>query len=267
MSLLTSHRAGFPAGFTAVTTLEDESGIGFGVLKLDPRQAVRDETTKTETAWLLLSGALELRAAGRPGRLERRSLFDEGPCALHVSAGTQVELAALEPCELLEFRCANPHGFDAVLYASVKDEHRGKGKVHDAAYRLVRTVFDGTNAPPQAALVLGEVINFPGRWSSYPPHHHPQPELYHYRFDRPEGYGHAELGESVFKVKSFDTLRIMNGVDHPHCAAPGYAMYYAWVIRHLPGARYGVPEFEPEHRWTMDEGAKAWWPRGVDGPP
>ena len=28
-------------------------------------------------------------------------------------------------------------------------------------------------------------------------------------------------------------------------------MYYAWVIRHLPGQPYTVPEFTPEHAWTM----------------
>jgi 5-deoxy-glucuronate isomerase len=257
--LLSSHRSGFGPGFTAVTTLDDESGIALGVLKLAAADAVHEEPA-AETAWLLLSGALEVRVAKQPTRLERRSLFDEGPSALHVSAGAEVELVPSEPCELLVCRARNPVAFAPKVYTSVKDEHRGQGKVHDAAYRLVRTVFDGTNAPVEAQLVLGEVVNFPGRWSSYPPHHHPQPELYHYRFDKPAGYGHAELGEQVFKVKAYDTLRIMNGLDHPHCAAPGYAMYYAWVIRHLPGARYDTPEFEPKHKWTMEPGATAWSP-------
>ena len=37
-------------------------------------------------------------------------------------------------------------------------------------------------------------------------------------------------------------------------------MYYAWVIRHLDGRRYGVPTFSEEHTWTMSAGAKHWWP-------
>jgi 5-deoxy-glucuronate isomerase len=264
MSLLTAHRGGFPKGFTTVTTLEDASGIALGVWK--PIAPTAQELTEHETAWLLLSGALDVTVDGRKVRLERSSLFDEGPQVVHVSAGTPLAYERLKDCELLVLAAKNPQRFAARTYTQVKDEHRGKGKVHDAAYRFVRTAFDGTNAPPEATLVLGEVINFPGRWSSYPPHHHPQPELYHYRFDRPQGYGHAELGEQVFKVKSNDTLRIMNGCDHPHCAAPGYAMYYAWVIRHLPGARYGVPEFEPSHDWTQQPGAKGWWPKGVAEP-
>ncbi len=264
-ALLDSHRAGFPTGFTAITTLSDESGIAIGVLKLAAGEVHR-AAVKSETAWLLMSGRVSVRAGATRTELSRSSLFDDPPRALHVSAGAEVELTAREAVELTVYETQNTSAFAPKLYETVADEHRGKGKVQDQAFRFVRTVFDGTNAPPEASLVLGEVINFPGRWSSYPPHHHPQPELYHYRFDKPDGYGHAELGESVFKVRSFDTLRIMNGVDHPQCSAPGYAMYYAWVIRHLPHARYGVPDFEPRHRWTMDDGAKAWWPRGIDGP-
>ena len=81
------------------------------------------------------------------------------------------------------------------------------GQVGGACLRLVRTIFDRTNADPNAELVLGEVITLPGRWSSYPPHHHPQPEIYHYRFTHPQGYGHAELGEDVLLVPTYTPLR------------------------------------------------------------
>jgi 5-deoxy-glucuronate isomerase len=40
-------------------------------------------------------------------------------------------------------------------------------------------------------------------------------------------------------------------------------MYYAWVIRHLPGLPYTVPEFTAEHAWTMTPAAPFWWPRDV----
>jgi 5-deoxy-glucuronate isomerase len=109
--------------------------------------------------------------------------------------------------------------------------------------------------------VLGEVITFQGGWSSYPPHHHPQPEIYHYRFTEPQGYGHAELGETVLKVRNYDTVKILDLNDHSQCAAPGYGMYYAWVIRHLPNDRYSVPEFTPEHKWIMQSDAQYWDPK------
>ena len=108
--------------------------------------------------------------------------------------------------------------------------------------------------------MLGEVVTFPGGWSSYPPHHHAQPEIYHYRFTAPQGFGHAELGERVMKVRPYDTIKIPAGLDHAQCAAPGYGMYYSWVIRHLAGDRYTVPEFTEEHAWTMQPGRRSGGP-------
>jgi 5-deoxy-glucuronate isomerase len=176
-----------------------------------------------------------------------------------------VALAARSDCELAVYETANQKPFRARVFGpqDVASEHRGRGAVRDAAWRVVRTLFDRSNSEPAVELVLGEVVTPPGRWSSYPPHHHAQPEIYHYRFTRPEGFGHAELGEQVVKVRSFDTVRILPGLDHAQCAAPGYGMYYSWVIRHLPGNPYGVPDFTPEHRWTQDPSAAFWWPKDV----
>ena len=177
-----------------------------------------------------------------------------------------MRLTAAEDSELTVYGSANRAPFASRFYgpADVPNEHRGKGQVDDACYRYVRTIFDRRNADAAAELVLGEVVTFPGRWSSYPPHHHAQPEIYHYRFTRPEGYGHAELGDDVLKIRPFDTVRIPAGLDHAQCAAPGYGMYYSWVIRHLPDNPYIVPEFTAEHRWTQDPAAKFWRPKDIE---
>ena len=117
--------------------------------------------------------------------------------------------------------------------------------------RLVRTIFDKRNAPPDAELVLGEVVTLQGAGRATRRIITPS-EIYHYRFTRPEGYGHAEIGETVVKVRQYDTIAIPPGLDHAQCAAPGYGMYYSWVIRHLPGNPYTVPEFTSEHLWTTE---------------
>ena len=62
-------------------------------------------------------------------------------------------------------------------------------------------------------------------------------------------------------------ITIRAGNDHAQAAAPGYGMYYAWVIRHLPGQPYGVPEFTAEHAWTMQPGARIWAPPPARGNP
>jgi 5-deoxy-glucuronate isomerase len=137
--------------------------------------------------------------------------------------------------------------------------------VQDACLRNVRLIFDRA-ARPEANLVVGEVVNYPGRWSSYPPHHHDQPEIYHYRFTDPRGYGHAELGDTVLKVRTGDTVFIPPGLDHAQVSAPGYGMYYLWTIRHLPGNPYTGFTFNEDHRWTLDPKQQGWMPPPLPSP-
>jgi 5-deoxy-glucuronate isomerase len=263
--LITRHRTGFAAGLTAVTTLDERDtpmGIALEVLKLRAGEE-HAERLAGEAAWLLMAGRITMTINNQRESFARASLFDEAPSCVHAAAGCEIRVRAETDAELTIYRCANTKGFEARIYrpADVPDEQRGKGQVGGMCLRLVRTIFDNARSDKNAELVLGEVVTLPGRWSSYPPHHHSQPEIYHYRFDRPEGFGHAEHGEEVYKVRAHDTLKILGGNDHAQCAAPGYAMYYSWVIRNLPGNPYGVPEFTAEHRWTMEPGARVWHPR------
>lgn len=265
---LTSHRSGFGVGLTAITGIEeadDDTGIALSVLVLE-RGGRFAEDVGREKAWLLMSGDAVIEVDGRRHEVHRGSLFDDLPYCVHSGKGAKITIEAQTALELMLFETANARPFPAAVYgpSDIRNEPRGKGQVKEAAFRFVRTIFDPTNADPRADLVLGEVINLPGRWSSFPPHHHPQPEIYHYRFTSPGGWGHAELGETVLKVRHNDTLKILEGRNHPQCAAPGYGMYYAWVIRHLPGQRYDVPEFEREHAWIMKSESAEWWPRGVE---
>jgi 5-deoxy-glucuronate isomerase len=260
-----SHRNGFAPGLTAVTRHDDpnnDSRIGLGVLCLAAGERLR-LTTQCETAWLLMSGELHVTAADRSAQFRRDSLFDESASCAHASAGTSVEWLAHRDSELTVYECANEARFAPRTFSpqDVADERRGRGQVGDRALRIVRTIFDRSNSSAEVQLVLGEVVTFPGGWSSYPPHHHPQPEIYHYRFTEPQGYGHAELGDAVVKVRQYDTVHIPAGLDHAQCAAPGYGMYYSWVIRHLPERPYIAPEFTAEHAWTMRADAKYWRPR------
>jgi 5-deoxy-glucuronate isomerase len=158
-------------------------------------------------------------------------------------------------------RTPNERRFAPRLYlpTDLTPEYRGAGLVQNACLRNVRLIFDRTTRP-ESNLVLGEVLNYSGRWSSYPPHHHDQPEIYHYRFTAPSGYGHAELGDEVVKVRDGDTVVIPPGRDHAQVSAPGYGMYYLWMIRHLPGNPYTGFTFTEEHKWTLDAAQQGWRP-------
>jgi 5-deoxy-glucuronate isomerase len=261
----TDNRDGFAPGTTNITRhddVEDNAQITLDVLVLSAGESV-SLTTEVETAWLLMHGKTSGSVGDQSFALQRSSLFDESSSCLHVSAGTSVEIKVETDTEFTVYSCDNTLPFAARVFgpAEVANEPRGKGQVNDRCLRYVRTIFDATNSDPNTALVLGEVITFQGAWSSYPPHHHAQPEIYHYRFTEPQGYGHAELGENVLKVRNGDTVKILDLNDHSQCSAPGYGMYYSWVIRHLPDDRYSVPEFTQEHTWIMKPDAKYWNPQ------
>jgi 5-deoxy-D-glucuronate isomerase len=253
---------GFKRGYTPIVGIDSAIGIGFGILKLKSGES-KDLTSERETACLLMSGRLTFRYGGKVYAASRRSIFDEDPIAIHFARSVDMTVSANSACELAIFRVKNDKRFPAVVFDSrnmVSSERRGKGILEDTSYRIVRTIFDLTNRP-ESNMVLGEDINFQGRWSSYPPHHHPQPEIYHYRFTDPRGYGHAEMGDDVFKIRNYDTLKITGRRDHAQVAAPGYGMYYIWAIRHLGGHPYRVPDFTEDHRWTIDPKANFWRPK------
>jgi 5-deoxy-glucuronate isomerase len=209
-----------------------------------------------------MRGAVRFAQGKTAAEARRKSLLDETPWLLQVPAGARATITALDEAELALLSTENPRDFPARVWTpgECRSEPRGQGTVGEAATRIVRTVFDDSNAP-YSNLVVGEVVTPPGRWSSYPPHHHPQPEIYHYRFEPENGFGFAVVGDEAFIVRSGDTTLIRRRQVHPQAAAPGYAMWYLWSVRHLDGNRYSTPEFEPEHVWTTRPGAAVWMPK------
>ena len=246
-----------PATDTATGSL-----MAFSVMRFDPGQ-VLNETHQDESAWVLLGGSAELTAPGAGGIVKRTSLIDEAPTVLHVGPATPVMIKAGDDgAEFAVVRTPNDRQLDARLFQpnEIVPEYRGAGLVQGACLRNVRLVFD-QKVRPGSNLVIGEVVNYPGRWSSYPPHHHDQPEIYHYRFSHPAGYGHAEVGDHVLKVRDGDTVLIPPRLDHAQVSAPGYGMYYLWLIRHLPGNPYTGFTFTEEHKWTLDPSQQGWTPQ------
>jgi 5-deoxy-glucuronate isomerase len=256
------HKKPFNNGYNGITDMVKkypEMLMDFGILKLDSGDEFVDKHKK-ERAFLLLSGAVEFEWDDGKVKAERKSCFDEPPTVLHVPSGVSVKIRGRKPgAEITVHRTVNGQAFPSVLFLPEDCTLRqvGSGTMKEMATRTVRTVFDKTNRP-QSNLVLGETVNQPGRWSGYPPHFHPQPEIYLYKLDREAGFGYAELGEEVYKVRDNDVTLMTDGISHPQVAAPGYAMLYLWVIRHLDGNPYTGPVFNPDHLWLNDKNAPIW---------
>ncbi|MDR1786755.1 MAG: 5-deoxy-glucuronate isomerase [Spirochaetaceae bacterium] len=265
-----THRPPFNRGFT---TLVPRSGatadmlMDFGVLSQGSGDSITDTSGTDERVWLLSRGSAVLSWEGKEQEVSRPNLFDFSPWCLSVPAKTPVTIkAGKDGAEWYVCATENAKNFAPRLFTpeECRSEMRGEGTMNETSTRVVRTCFDDTTRP-ESNLVIGEVIGVPGKWSSYPPHHHPQPEIYHYRFLPEQGFGLTAIGDTPYVLRERDTVCIREGQIHPHVTAPGYAMWYLWVIRHIEGAHYGpataTPIFVDEHAWVMGPQEKIWQPK------
>ena len=206
------------------------------VYRLKENETRRFYREGEETAVLLLSGDVEFSYGSHKETVHRTDVFTDGPYALHVCTGREIEVKAVTGSEILVQCTHNDTVFESKLYTpdDAPWVYSSVGKFGNVAKRRVNTIFDKDIAP-WSNMVLGEVLNDRGNWSGYLPHRHPQPELYYFKFDRPEGFGASFVGDQVFKSVDNSFSAITPEALHPQSAAPGFQMYTCWMIRHLDG--------------------------------
>jgi 5-deoxy-glucuronate isomerase len=191
----------------------------------------------------------------------RSSPFAERAHAAYLAPGTALEVRAASDAELLVATSTFgdvERGEDAVLVdpAQVTVQQRGR----DAWAREVHDVV--VDQVPARHLMVGETFNIAGGWSSFPPHKHDgadgEPaleEVYTFRFDPPDGFGFQAVERAgdprAFVIRDGDTVGIPAGY-HPVCAAPGYRLYYCWVLSG-PVRRLEMVE-DPRYSWLHDIG-------------
>jgi 5-deoxy-glucuronate isomerase len=181
------------------------------------------------------------------------------------------DAAYVPPAQALEL-VARTDAVVAVAAAPLADLPAGPARLIGSTEQKVRTAGTGNWArsirtilgPEDDAgrLVLGETINPPGNWSSYPPHKHDRhappeevalEEVYYYRFKPEGGFGvqliYDEHDERAQIVRDGDVVAIPSGY-HPVVAAPGYALYYLWVM--AGEGRALAPFFDARHAWVQE---------------
>jgi|LSQX01.1.fsa_nt_gb 5-deoxy-glucuronate isomerase len=187
-----------------------------------------------EIAALLIEGDVDFIFENRREHAARESAFEQKPYAVHVCKNKSFKIVANAESEIIVQQTDNDAEFETEFYNpdNVLYQEFGSDQWDGSAHRIVSTMFDIDNAP-KSKMVLGEVYNKQGCWSSYPPHHHPQPEVYYFRFDKPQGFGACYNGDEIYKSVDRSFCTITDGQIHSQVVAPGYTKYYVWMIRHL----------------------------------
>ena len=246
---------------TVVAPGKDAELIGLDLAELAPGETL--ETRRdAEIVAVVLSGIVDVTVDGVAlGHAGGRASVFEGPGhAVYAPPGTRLRLTAEGPVELaiasapLDGRTPAPARIIAPADQRIAEVGKGNWS------RSVRTILGPEHAAGR--ILLGETINPPGNWSSYPPHKHDVQdpphevrleEVYLFRVDPPGGFGvqlryDADTTEA-FTVRDHDVAVIRSGY-HPVVAAPGYALYYLWIM--AGDGRQMIPSMDPAHAWVAE---------------
>ena len=228
-------------------------------LSAGERETLRDDA---ELCAVVLSGSVDVAIGGR----------EFGTATRHGDVFESLgDAAYVPPAQALELVAQND-ALVAVAAAPLADRPAGAARLIGPAAQNVRTAGSGNWSrsirtilgPDDDAgrLVLGETINPPGNWSSYPPHKHDRhappeevalEEVYYYRFKPEGGFGvqliYDDHDERAYVVRDGDVVAIPSGY-HPVVAAPGYSLYYLWVM--AGEGRELAPFFDSRHAWIQE---------------
>ncbi|MGY6172511.1 5-deoxy-glucuronate isomerase [Candidatus Mycoplasma pogonae] len=211
----------------------------------------------TEKVFLILTGQATLEYSEDTVEFKRGNLFSEKGQLLHLKSGEKVVIHTTLKTEFLIITTNNTKLKQNYLSLTSHETFFGKDIWENVARRKVRTFFDFSTRP-DSNLVVGEVITYQGRWSSYLPHHHPQPELYFFKQEKDSGFALSVNGEEAYIVENNDVNAVPGGLTHPVSAAPGYPLYYCWIIKHLPNDPWIDRIEEEKHLWLKEEHPNYW---------
>jgi 5-deoxy-glucuronate isomerase len=263
------YRRGAPGdgGYTRFCTAgEDLEHLSFGVSRLRGGEEWEVAARGEELLAVVLTGVVDAAVDGVrwPGLGGRATVFDGRATAVYCPPGRRLWVRAPSgPAVVALCGSPVPAGVPAPdPYVVRPEDVRVSRRGRPPFLREVHDILD--EARPAARLVVGETFNAPGNWSSYPPHKHDEArgdlevdleELYFYQFDPPQGFGAQFLYtadgtlDEVHAVRHGDVVLIPYGY-HPVAAAPGYRLYYLWVM--AGDGRRLRPFDDPAHAWVKE---------------
>jgi 5-deoxy-glucuronate isomerase len=240
-----------------------EGGLQYlevGILKLPTGGCYSCAPEGSEVALVILSGQGTVEAGTeRWSDLGGRADVFQGPGdSVYVPLATRYSVAAETDLEVGVCKALTSfEGQPQVVRASeVEAGWRGR---RNFERRIRNNMLDNVQG---GRLLVGETINPPGNWSSFPPHKHDEAipgvetkleEVYLYKVMPEQGFGLQRVYtaegdvDEAFVLQSNDVVVFPRGY-HPVVAAPGYKLYYLWAL--AGEERRMQPHDDPEHQWV-----------------
>ena len=232
--------------------------IRFSILSLGKGKDYREKLLRDELGLVLLSGQVEIEAGGKKYELgPRREVFTDLPWGLYLPGKISWKVKAIEKSELALAYAPGPDQGEAKLITPAELVVHERGKDH-----FQRRVIDIMVSQVKARhLLIGETFNQPGQWSSYPPHRHDQhqppesyylEEMYLFKLKPEQGFGFQRVYtddrrlDQALVIENND-LAIFKKGYHPVAAAPGYQLYYLWIL--AGPVRIMKVMDDPKHAW------------------
>ena len=242
---------------------KDTDLIRLDIARLDAGETARFARDVEEMFIVVLSGVVDVIVDDRPlgPAGGRSSVFEALGYAVYAPPAATVALTSVDgPAELAVCSAPLEAGGQAARARVVRPEDQRVADVGSGNWaRSVRTMLGPEH--PAGRLIVGETINPPGNWSSYPPHKHDThdpprevqlEEIYYFKTEPVQGFGvqikYDEQHTECCIVRDGDTVAIKSGY-HPVVAAPGYALYYLWVM--AGRGREMAPYLDPRHAWVQ----------------
>jgi 5-deoxy-glucuronate isomerase len=237
--------------------------VGFEVLSLSAETVAERDTADRELCVVVISGSVDIDSAHARwhGVGGREDPWSGPPDAAYLPPRTRLTARACAGGAAEVALCWAPARTGAparVLPGSeIEPETRGHGALERTIYPILMGDLEAES------LLVCEVHNPAGHWSSYPPHKHDRPdppaetaleETYYYRLSPERGFGlqrvytdDRSLDESL-AFTDRDCVLVPRGY-HTVSAPPGYAVYYLNVM--AGPVRQWAIHTDPDHAWTL----------------
>lgn len=237
----------------------------FNLVRLTPGESYRYRLSEFETVAVPLAGTCDLTADGESfsNLGHRTTIWDGKADAVYAGPHADVAIVAQSDCEVAIAGGLWDRQMAPFRIRPEEVEMVDVGSHETKSRRRIFHILGQNGAGRAGNLLVSELYADEGCWSGYPPHKHDtdQPgesaheEVYHWRFNPPNGFGaqlwYGEDGEATaYMTRDGDTFAFSAGC-HPTVTSPCHESY---IFTILVGKtqRSLIQNFDPSYRHLID---------------